>query len=243
MRTVITICIGLMCFFKPNVQAAESKKSNKVLVFSLTTSFRHKSIKEGILAIRTLGVKNNFEVDTSENVTSFTNENLKQYKTLIFLNPTGSNVFSEEQKQAFKEYIHNGGGLVGIHAATDFCFEWEWYGKMIGAFFTNHPKVQQAKLIAVAPKNKLMKGIPQTWLHTDEWYNFRSLNPDVKVLVKVDEMSYQGGTMNNEHPVVWYHEFEGGRVFYTAMGHTPEAYTNKLFLTQLQTAIKWTMRK
>ncbi|SOD18322.1 ThuA domain-containing protein [Pedobacter xixiisoli] len=243
MRTVLAIFMGLILLFNVNVEAKENKKKSKVLVFSLTTSFRHKSIKEGIIAIRKLGAENNFEVDTSESVNSFTKENLSQYKTLIFLNPTGSNVFSEQQKLALKGYINDGGGLVGIHAATDFCFEWEWYGKMIGAFFTNHPKVQQAKLIAVNPKDKLMKGLPETWLHTDEWYNFKSFNNDVKVLVKVDETSYQGGTMNNNHPIVWYHEFEGGRVFYTGMGHTPEAYSNKLFLTQLQTAIKWTMRK
>ncbi|RZL52655.1 MAG: ThuA domain-containing protein, partial [Pedobacter sp.] len=62
-------------------------------------------------------------------------------------------------------------------------------------------------------------------------------------LLKVDETSYQGGTMSNDHPIAWYHEFEGGRVFYTGLGHTSEAYTNKLFLTHLKNAIKWTMHK
>jgi type 1 glutamine amidotransferase len=103
--------------------------------------------------------------------------------------------------------------------------------------------VQQAKLISVKPKDKLMKGMPESWLHTDEWYNFKSFNKDVKVLVKVDETSYQGGKMNNDHPIVWHHKFDGGRVFYTGLGHTPEAYTNELFLKQLLMGIKWTMRK
>ena len=243
MRNRLAILMGLMLLFNLSIEAKETRKKSKVLVFSLTTSFRHKSINDGIYAITKLATENNFEVDTSESVASFTKENLSKYKTLIFLNPTGSNVFTEQQKQALKEYINNGGGLVGIHAATDFCFEWEWYSKMIGAFFTNHPKVQQAKLVSVNPKNKLMKGLPETWLHTDEWYNFKSFNKEVKVLLKVDETSYQGGTMSNDHPIAWYHEFEGGRVFYTGLGHTPEAYTNKLFLTQLKNAIKWTMRK
>lgn len=243
MRFVLTIFIGFVLLLNLEVSAKESKKADRVLIFSLTTSFRHKSIKEGIVAIKKLAAENNFEVDTSENVTAFTKENLSKYKTLIFLNPTGSNVFSDEQKQALKTYINNGGGLLGIHAATDFCFEWEWYGKMIGAFFTNHPKVQQAKLISLRPKDKLMKGMPEEWLHTDEWYNFKTFNKDVTVLVKVDETSYQGGTMNNEHPIVWYHKFEGGRVFYTGLGHTPEAYSNPLFLQQLLNGLKWTMRK
>ncbi|MDQ8006021.1 MAG: ThuA domain-containing protein [Pedobacter sp.] len=242
-KLVGAILLGLLLIFNLDVSAQKSKKTNKILVFSLTKSYRHKSIKDGILAIRKLGLENNFEIDTSESVSSFTKENLSKYRTLIFLNPTGSNVFSDDQKQALKTYINNGGGLVGIHAATDFCFEWEWYGKMIGAFFTNHPKVQQAKLVSVYPKHKLMKGMPGSWLHTDEWYNFKSFNKDVTVLVKVDETSYQGGKMDNDHPIVWCHKFDGGRVFYTGLGHTPEAYTNELFLKQLLMGIKWTMRK
>ncbi len=243
MKFILSTFIGLALLFNFHASANENKKVSKVLVFSLTKSYRHKSIKDGIIAIRKLGEANNFEVDTSENVTSFTKENLGKYRTLIFLNPTGSNVFNDEQKQALKDYINGGGGLVGIHAATDFCFEWEWYGKMIGAFFTNHPKVQQAKLISVKPKDKLMKGMPESWLHTDEWYNFKSFNKDVKVLVKLDETSYQGGNMNNEHPIVWYHQFEGGRVFYTGLGHAPETYVDSLFVKQLLAGIRWTMRK
>lgn len=243
MRFALAVFIGFALFLNVEVSAQESKKVDRILIFSLTTSFRHKSIKEGIIAIKKLAAENNFEVDTSENAAAFTQENLSKYKTLVFLNPTGSNVFSDEQKQALKSYINNGGGLLGIHAATDFCFEWEWYGRMIGAFFTNHPKVQQAKLISLRPKDKLMKGMPENWLHTDEWYNFKTFNKDVTVLVKVDETSYQGGTMNNEHPIVWYHKFEGGRVFYTGLGHTPEAYSNPLFLKQLLNGLKWTMRK
>jgi len=239
MKSVLAVFVLLTLFFQPK----ELNAKDKVLVFSLTKSFRHKSINEGIIAIKALGANNGFEVDTTENVNNFTLENLSRYKTLVFLNPTGSNVFTEEQKQALKSYINKGGGLVGIHAATDFCFEWEWYGKMIGAFFTDHPKVQQAKLVSVSPKDKLMKGMPENWLHTDEWYNFRAFNPNVKVLVAVDESSYKGGKMGNDHPIVWYHKFEGGRVFYTGLGHAAETYTNALFLKQLLAGIKWAMRK
>jgi len=243
MKIFLAVFIGFALLFNFNEPLKQKKKPKKVLVFSLTKSYRHKSIKDGIVAIKKLGGENGFEIDTSERVESFTIENLSKYHTLVFLNPTGSNVFTDEQKQALKTYINKGGGLVGIHAATDFCYEWEWYGKMIGAYFTNHPKVQQAKLISVKPKDKLMKEMPQSWLHTDEWYNFKSFNKDVTVLVKVDETSYQGGKMENEHPIVWYHKFDGGRVFYTGLGHTSEAYTDGLFLRQLLMGINWTMRK
>lgn len=243
MKFILAAWVALMFLLPPKELYAKSKKEDRVLIFSLTTSFRHKSIKDGIVAIKTLGVNNGFEVDTTESANNLTFEKLSKYKTLIFLNPTGSNVFTEAQKQALKSYINKGGGLVGVHAATDFCFEWEWYGKMIGAFFTDHPKVQQAKLIVVKPKDRLMNGMPENWLHTDEWYNLKWVNPKVKVLVRVDESSYQGGKMGDFHPIIWSHEFEGGRVFYTGLGHTAEAYTDQWFLKQLLMGIKWTMRK
>ena len=234
---VLLLIIVLFFGFKTDQPAQKPT----VLVFSLTKGYRHASIKDGIAAIKEMGLTNGFEVDTSENVNSFTTENLKKYKALIFLNPTGSNVFNEEQKQAFKQYINNGGGYVGIHAASDFNYEWEWYGKMVGAYFESHPKVQEAKLNIVAPKNKMVKGLPQPWLHKDEWYNFKSMNTTVKVLIKVDETSYQGGNMKNDHPISWYHEFEGGRVFYTALGHTKECYTDPLFLNHVWAGLKWAM--
>lgn len=222
---------------------SNADKKPVVLIFSLTKGYHHASIADGIVAIKKLGDENNFTVDTTTDVRTFTSENLKKYKALVFLSPTGSNVFNDEQKAALKQYINNGGGYVGIHAASDCNFEWEWYGKMVGAFFDNHPKVQQAKMIITDPKNKLVKGLPQSWEHTDEWYNFKNFNLSVKVLIKVDETSYTGGTMKNDHPISWYHEFEGGKVFYTALGHTAACYTDSLFLKHLLAGMKWVMKK
>lgn len=235
---VLLLLVVLFFGFKP---ASPSAKKAKVLIFSLTKGYRHASIKEGIVALTKMGQANGFEIDTTENVLSFTKENLKKYKALIFLNPTGSNIFNEEQKAALQQYIHKGGGYVGIHAASDCNYEWEWYGKLVGGYFESHPKVQEAKLDLVQPKHPLLKGLPQPWLHKDEWYNFKSFNPKVKVLIKVDETSYQGGTMKNDHPISWYHEFEGGRVFYTALGHTKECYSDPIFLQHLWVGLKWAM--
>ncbi|HTM99292.1 MAG TPA: ThuA domain-containing protein [Pedobacter sp.] len=228
--------------FSFNTEAKVIPKQAKVLIFSFTKGFRHGSIKEGILAIKKLGNEKGLDVEATEDVNAFTSENLKKYKLLVFLSPTGSDVFTADQKDALKWYINNGGGLVGIHAATDFCYEWEWYGKMIGGYFENHPAVQKVKLDIVMPKNKMVKGLPQPWMHTDEWYNFKNVNPDIKVLIKADETSYKGGTMKNNHPVSWYHEFDGGKVFYTALGHTNECFVDPLFLTHLWAGMKWAMK-
>lgn len=234
------ICIAT-CFGFKAVGKTMAKRPI-ILVFSLTKGYHHASIADGIIAIKKLGIENGFDVDTTTNVNLFTSENLKKYKALVFLSPTGSNLFSDSQKAAFKQYINNGGGFVGIHAASDCNYEWEWYGKMVGGFFESHPKIQDAKLSIIEPKNKIVKGLPQPWPHKDEWYNFKSFNPTVKVLIKVDETSYQGGNMKNDHPISWYHKFDGGKVFYTALGHTKECYTDPLFLQHLLAGMKWAMK-
>lgn len=221
--------------------ALSAPRITKVLVFSLTKGYRHASISDGIEAIKAMGAQHQLQIDTSESAASMNTQNLKRYKLLIFLSPTGTNVFNQEQKQALQDYIRGGGRLVGIHAATDFCYEWDWYGKMIGAYFESHPKVQKVKLNLLSNHSKLLKGLPKQWIHEDEWYNFKQFNPEVKVLIRADETSYQGGKMNNNHPVSWYHHFEGGKVFYTALGHTKACYQDPVFLQHLWLGIKWAL--
>lgn len=216
------------------------KRENRVLVFSKTNAFRHASIADGIEAIRKIGEANNFDVDATEDSLAFTPENLQQYKAVIFLHTTG-NILGETQQLAFEDYIHKGGGFAGIHGASDCEYQWPWYVKMVGASFDNHPKQQDAVLRVVNKKHASTKGLPQEWKRFDEWYNFKNLNKKVKVLIKLDEQSYQGGKHGKNHPIAWYHAYAGGRAFYTALGHTKEAYTEPLFLQHITGGIKYAM--
>lgn len=132
---------------------------------------------------------------------------------------------------------------MGVHAATDTEYEWPWYGKLVGAYFTNHPKVQKAIIKVTDKKHPSTKLLPDVWEHTDEWYNFKDINPDMKVLAWLDEKSYEGGTNGNEHPIAWYHEYDGGRAFYTGLGHTEESYSDPLFLKHLLGGIQYAIGK
>lgn len=216
-----------------------ARKPAKVLVFSKTLGYRHKSIKDGVKAIQKLAKQNNFIVDTTENAGKFTAENLKQYDAILFLSPTGE-VFNDEQKAAFKQYIQKGGGFVGVHAAADCLYKWDWYGKMIGAYFESHPAIQEAVLTVVNTKHESTKNLVSPWKHRDEWYNYTYKNPNVNILLKLDEKSYKGGKNGDHHPIAWYHQFEGGRIFYTGLGHTAECYTSdEYFLKHLLGGIKY----
>ncbi|MBE7173175.1 MAG: ThuA domain-containing protein [Williamsia sp.] len=204
-----------------------------VLVFSKTAGFVHSSIPNGIAAIQKLGQENGFDVDTSKNADVFNDSTLKKYSAIVFLSTTGD-VLNYRQEAAFERYIQSGGGFVGIHAATDTEYDWGWYGRLVGAYFNGHPKPQPAKFIIKDKTAEATKFFTDTiWQHTDELYNYKKINPDLKILVTIDEGSYEGGTNGAFHPMSWYHDFDGGRAFYTEMGHTEESWTEPNYLKHL----------
>ncbi|TKC07153.1 ThuA domain-containing protein [Pedobacter frigoris] len=217
-----------------------SAKKKRILVFSKTAGFHHSSIDEGIAAIQKLGLENNFDVDTTKNSELITAKNLKKYAAVVFLSTTGD-IFNNEQQKAFEDYIRAGGGYAGIHAATDTEYDWTWYGKLAGAYFASHPAQQIAELQVLNNKTIATKHLPAIWKRKDEWYNFKDIQKGLKVLINLDEKSYKGGINGTEHPVAWYRDFDGGRSFYTALGHVEESYTDPLFLKHILGGIQYAM--
>lgn len=210
----------------------------QVLIFSKTQGFYHESIPEGIKCITEVCKKEGINVDTTKNAMAFTEDNLKKYKVVVFLNTTGD-ILDEKQQQAFTSFIRSGGGYVGVHAATDTEYEWPWYNKLAGAYFLSHPEQQKATIRIVDKNHPATSMLPDQWVRTDEWYNFKDINKDVKVLAWLDETTYKGGANGEKHPFIWCHEFEGGRAFYTGVGHRDDNYLEPLVQQHLLGAIKW----
>ncbi len=218
-------------------------QENRVLIFSKTAGFRHSSIPNGIAAIRKLGQENGFAVDATEDATAFTSKNLARYRTVIFLNTTGD-VLDAAQQDDFERYIQAGGGYVGVHSATDTEYEWPWYGRLAGAYFTSHPNnpnVRKGTYRVLDKSHVSTQGLPDRWDREDEFYNFKSIDPTIHVLVDIDEKSYEGGTNGDRHPMSWYHDFDGGRAWYTNMGHTEATYTEPMFLRHLLGGLRYAM--
>jgi cytochrome c len=217
----------------------------RILVFSKTMGFHHASIVEGNAAIQQLGAANQFVVDTTTDASWFVDDSLKKYSAVIFLSTTG-NVLDYRQRVALERYIQAGGGFVGIHAAADCEYDWHWYGRMVGGYFLDHPgihdsfpNVQEGVLEVVDTGNDATKFLPRPWKRTDEYYSYKELNPDVHVLLKIDERSYRGGHKMGDHPMAWYHEYDGGRAFYTELGHTAESYQEDNYLKHLLAGIRY----
>ncbi|MFF4620851.1 ThuA domain-containing protein [Nonomuraea jabiensis] len=210
----------------------------KVLVFSKTAGFRHDSIPNGIQAIRDLGAANDFAVDATEDSNAFTTANLAQYKAVVFLSTTGD-VLNDNQQAAFQTYVDGGGGYVGVHSAADTEYSWPYYGQLMGAWFNNHPAIQQATVRNEDRAHAATAHLGTTWSRTDEWYNYRTNpRPNVRVLQSLDEGSYSGGGMG-DHPITWCHPQSSGRAFYTGLGHTQESYADPNFRTLLLGGIRY----
>src|ERR1041384_1493217 len=236
--SIITVLASFHLCSREGVTAQTS--SYKVLVFSATAGFRHDSIPDSILAIRTLGSNNNFSVDATEDPTQFTDANLAQYKAIIFLSTTGDVLTNAQQQAALQHYIESGGGYVGIHAAADTLHNWAGYGGLVGAYFVSHPAIQQATVKVADRVDPSTRMLPKRWVRTDEWYNF-SINPrpTVNVLATVDESTYSSGTLGFDHPIAWSQFYDGGRAWYTAGGHTPESFSEPLFQAHLLGGIQF----
>ncbi|NJN33566.1 MAG: hypothetical protein HC817_04255 [Saprospiraceae bacterium] len=224
-----------------SAQTPNPLKGKRVLVFSKTVGFRHKSIPDGVKAIQGMGKQYEFDVDTTENATKFTENNLKKYRLVIFLSTTG-NVLNPSQQVAFERFIQAGGGFIGIHAASDTEYDWAWYAKLVGGYFASHPgnpNVQEGKMIVVNKNHPSTSFMDDEFIRKDEFYDFKNFDPSVNVLVRVDEKSYKDGKMGDFHPMAWFRDYDGGRAFYTNWGHTSETFTEPLFLKHLWGGMTW----
>ncbi|RCG24011.1 sugar-binding protein [Sphaerisporangium album] len=240
-RILFTLIAGLLVtVLGLGAQAAlAADPPYKVLVFSKTAGFRHDSIPVGIQMVRDLGAANNFTVDATEDAAAFTTANLAQYKVVIFLSTTGD-VLNAAQQTAFESYIGSGGGYVGVHAAADTEYDWPFYGQLVGAWFASHPAIQQVTVRVDDQTHPSTTGLPAAWVRTDELYNYRT-NPRgvARVLARLDESTYTGGSMGADHPITWCHPFQGGRAWYTGLGHTQQSYAEPLFRGHVLGGIRW----
>ncbi|WP_137402228.1 ThuA domain-containing protein [Echinicola rosea] len=217
----------------------------KALIFSKTQGFRHQSIPNAVKALKDMAKTRVFSVYATEDATIFNDDALKDYDVIIMASTTGD-ILNDDQKAAFKRFVQSGKGVVGIHSATDTEYNWDWYTKLIGGQFMHHPAQQTARLNVVDSNHPATYHLNEKWLWTDEWYAFKNFNEDVHILIQLDETSYDPGSrdgksmaMGDVHPMSWYHEYDSGRVFYTALGHVEAAYEDDDFLDHVYGGIWW----
>ena len=217
-----------------NCLNCSSNNSYSVLVITETKGWVHDSIESGLKLIQNIGNKNNFNVYHSDKSSVITYKNLKEIKTIIFLNTT-EEILTDVEQKVMESFIKSGKGFVGVHSAADTEYNWQWYGKLVGAYYRNHPEVMNGKILTI--NHKITNHLDSEWEIEDEWYNFDYVNYDINILLHLDEDSYIGGEHPDYHPITWYHEYDGGRSFYTGLGHTKEVYEDERFIKLLEKGI------
>ena len=230
-------------------QAAEAKGNPRVLIYSGSTGYRHASIEPAVAAIKSLCVRQHLDCTASEDPNAFSDASLRTLNAIVFVSDSSDPKKPEsewlvgDRRTALQSFVHRGGGIVGIHAAADSHYNWPWYGKMFGAHFLRHPQGTPTGVATVVDRtHEATKGLPATATRADEWYYFDDYDPTSHVLITVDPATI-GQDDANPNPVSWVREFEGGRVFYTAMGHTPETYSEPFFLKHLAGGLNWVLRR
>ena len=223
------------------VSTIERSQMKKVLVFTKTLGWRHKSIETGVETFKDFGRKHNFVVEHTEDSLLFSRKPLNQYDAIVFLSTTG-NVLDEVGQDAFEKYIQGGGSYLGIHAAADTEYDWPWYGKLVGGYFESHPNnpnLRTAMVEKTVNTHRSVTHYSDSFSREDEWYNYKNINPTVTTVLTLDEGTYKGGTNGDFHPIAWYHYYDGGKAFYTGGGHTKEAFAEDGFRMHLEEAILW----
>jgi type 1 glutamine amidotransferase len=223
-----------------------------VLVYTKNgKGYIHDNIKASVEALKKIGAENNLVVDVSDDPAVMTVVNLAKYSCLIFSNTNNETFATEEQKAAFVDYIHKGGAFVGIHSSCGSERSWPWFWSMLGGKFKRHPKHQPFDIKVIDKNNPSTEMLPDIWKWDDECYYLDNLNPDIHILMVADlktindpqKAEYPGQVFGDYFPLAWYHTFEGGRVFYTAIGHDIAHYSDPLYVKHLTGGILWALGK
>jgi len=211
----------------------------------------HDNIASSVEAIQKMGTEKGFAVDVSEDPTVFSDTNLKQYAAIVFSNSNNQAFASDAQRDAFKHYIESGGGFVGIHSSSGSERDWPYFWSVLGGKFAAHPKMQPFTVQVADPNFPAVKGLPASFEWTDECYFIDHLNPDIhpvlvtdrKKLSFLDAMKIDVSSFPDPLPLGWYHQFDGGREFYLALGHNKQDYANPVLYGIIENGILWAMKQ
>ena len=220
-------------------------KGTRILVYTRNgEGFVHKSIPAGVDAMKKLSEENGFHIDISEDPGLFTDQNLGQYHAIVFLN-TNNDVFdTDEQRVSFVRYIQAGGGFVGIHIVTGTERNWTWFKQMVGAKFDRHPPSQKFIVKGFDRSHPSVAHLPDEWEVEDEPYYVKEFNPGVRVLMindlsTIEDKKGKPEVFGNNYPSAWCNTFDGGRQWYTSLGHHDYIYKEPIFLQHVLGGLKW----
>ena len=244
-----TLCTALVLFNVSFITPQQEQQNIKwknihVLVYTKNgKGYVHQNIGAASACFQELGRQKGFSVDTSHDPADFNEANLKKYQVLVF-NNTNNDVFdTDEQRVALMRYVQAGGGFIGLHSASGTERNWPWFKRLLGATFVRHATHQKFKEIVIDPEHPSTQALPRIWERDDECYYVKEMNPDVHVLLVHDLSSVNDKEkpdyFGSSFPSAWCHEFDGGRQWYTSLGHDIDTYKEPVFRAHLMGGLQW----
>lgn len=219
-----------------------------VLLYTKPNPYHDPAIITAVKSFEEMARQHQFDFEWTQQESSFNKVKLDNCDVIVFFN-TNSRFFNEEQKSSLKDFVHNGGGIVGIHGAAVSIGEWDWFKQLLGRVFKANIKIQSGVLNVFNKNFPATMHLPDKWLWTEEWYLYSdALTDNQNILITIDESTIEPirsfsdvrmKDIGKHNPITWYQEFEGGRSFYTALGHQAGAFNDMVFLKHLYGAIYW----
>lgn len=246
------MCIILALLFTGCSDAISTKANKKVLVYTKNgKGFVHKNIPTSIECIKSICAKNGWACEASDDPAIFTTEKIAEFDVLVFSNTNNETFDTESQKEVFQKFIQNGGGFVAIHSACASERQWPWYWANVGCKFVHHPKFQKFDVKVIDKNHPSTQFLPDIWQWEDECYILDHLSLKLNILLAADLRTVEfnakkgppGKTFGDYTPLCWYQEFDGGRQWYTALGHAIEHYKDPTFTKHIEGGIRWAMEK
>jgi uncharacterized protein len=234
-----------------------SDKPLRALVFSNAGWYRHPEIPRTNGWLVRLGQEHGFVLDVTETPGDLNTERLAAYRVLVLNNANElGKVLDDTQKKAVEEWSRHGGGIVGLHAALVHQTGWPWLSQLGGADFDSDSDFSRARVM-VDPASKdhpAVSGQGDAFWYSADWHNHdRSVSgkPGFQVLLRLDESTYEpvrpyfkergGKPMGKDHPSAWLHddEAQGGRFFYTELGHDLRSLDTPFGRQHVAAAVRW----
>lgn len=246
---ILFLCSSVNAQNSDGARFWKQPENHSLLLLTQTAGWHHDSLVVAEEKFTEMAETQNWLLTKANNLDNYFQSvvTLRRFSVIVFLLTSGP-IFSEVHQASFKQFVDEGGAVVGVHSAADTNKHWPWFLQLIGAEFVGHPNIQNATMITETTTHPSTSFLPPTWQLTEEYYNFaKPLKfDDKKILLRVDENSYQGGIHGNPHPISWTktHQPAGSRIWYTALGHTPQGYTgsapwNMWFRAHLVAGVQW----
>ncbi len=248
MEKILSILLVVLISFSCANREKVNVKGKHILIYTKNgKGYVHKNIASSVKALQEICSKEGIKTDVSDDPAVFTPENLEKYDAIFFSNSNNEGFDTQDQKKAFQEFCRSGKGFGALHSANATERQWPWYWALVGGKFIRHAPYQEFDVVVVDPNHPSTAPLPKRWTVEDECYYSFQLNPDIHILLAADlttvedkkKGEYPDEIFGERFPLCWCHKFEGGRQWYSALGHNPEFYKDTTFRAHLRGGILW----